>query len=226
MTATSCVDDSWFDAEREPPGFDQEHGDRAYLAPTGALSLNWNAVGVFLRPGAGRRREGRGRRDGAAQRVLHRRQRAGHRHQRRSAASTSPRSPTRTSEHAEDRRRRLRARSRRASWSVYKKHRQPAAVLRLHAEGAADAARGEGEGPGARWRTAPPSAKLLTVYQSDTLDIVLKRMNKHSSNFVAEQLIKMLGAEGKGAAGHPRQRHRGGGRVSRARGRAFRAAPT
>ncbi len=34
------VDDSWFDAERLPPGFDQEYGDKAYLAPTGALSLN------------------------------------------------------------------------------------------------------------------------------------------------------------------------------------------
>ncbi|HZI08008.1 MAG TPA: D-alanyl-D-alanine carboxypeptidase/D-alanyl-D-alanine-endopeptidase, partial [Archangium sp.] len=45
------VDDSWFDAERTPPGFDQEDSDRAYMAPTGALSLNWNAVGVYLRPG-------------------------------------------------------------------------------------------------------------------------------------------------------------------------------
>ena len=44
------VDDGWFDGERLPPGFDQEYGDKAYLAPTGALSLNWNTVGVFLRP--------------------------------------------------------------------------------------------------------------------------------------------------------------------------------
>ena len=42
--------DTWFDAEREPPGYDQEHGDRAYLAPTGALSLNWNSLGIYLRP--------------------------------------------------------------------------------------------------------------------------------------------------------------------------------
>ena len=52
------IDDSWFDAERTPPGYDQEDGDRAYLAPTGALSLNWNAVGIFLRPGDSRRRQG------------------------------------------------------------------------------------------------------------------------------------------------------------------------
>lgn len=45
------VDDSWFDAERAAPGFDQEYGDKAYLAPTGASAPNRNTVGVFLRPG-------------------------------------------------------------------------------------------------------------------------------------------------------------------------------
>jgi D-alanyl-D-alanine carboxypeptidase/D-alanyl-D-alanine-endopeptidase (penicillin-binding protein 4) len=45
------VDDSWFDAERTPPGYDQEDSDRADMAPTGALSLNWNAAAIYLRPG-------------------------------------------------------------------------------------------------------------------------------------------------------------------------------
>src|SRR6218665_2673815 len=45
------VDDAWFDAERTPSGYDQEDSDRAYMSPTGALSLNWNAVGVYLRAG-------------------------------------------------------------------------------------------------------------------------------------------------------------------------------
>ena len=48
------LDDSWFDAQRVAPGFDQEKTDRAYMAPTGALSLNWNAVGVYLRSPGGR----------------------------------------------------------------------------------------------------------------------------------------------------------------------------
>src|SRR5262249_23468096 len=50
------LDDTWFDAERLAPGFEQEISDRAYTAPTGALSLNANAVGVYLRasaPGGG-----------------------------------------------------------------------------------------------------------------------------------------------------------------------------
>ena len=43
------LDDTWFDAERLAPGFEQDISDRAYTAPTGALSLNANAVGVYLR---------------------------------------------------------------------------------------------------------------------------------------------------------------------------------
>ncbi len=46
------LDDTWFDAERLAPGFEQEVSDRAYTAPTGALSLNANAVGVYLRAAA------------------------------------------------------------------------------------------------------------------------------------------------------------------------------
>jgi len=47
----------------------------------------------------------------------------------------------------------------------------------------------------------PERARVLYVAQSETFDLVLKRMNKYSSNFVAEQLLKTLGAEVKGAPG-------------------------
>ena len=46
-------------------------------------------------------------------------------------------------------------------------------------------------------------AEGRVVMRTETLDIVLKKMQKHSSNFVAEQLIKVLGAEGKGLPGEP-----------------------
>ena len=42
---------------------------------------------------------------------------------------------------------------------------------------------------------------MLHVAQSETFDLVLKRLNKVSSNFVAEQLIKTLGAEVSGPPG-------------------------
>src|SRR3712207_1441809 len=45
------------------------------------------------------------------------------------------------------------------------------------------------------------NARLLHVSQSETLDLVLKRLNKMSSNFVAETLVKAMGAEVHGAPG-------------------------
>jgi D-alanyl-D-alanine carboxypeptidase/D-alanyl-D-alanine-endopeptidase (penicillin-binding protein 4) len=41
----------------------------------------------------------------------------------------------------------------------------------------------------------------LYVGQSESLDLILKKLNKVSSNFIAEQLIKALGAEGRGVPG-------------------------
>lgn len=46
------VDDSLFDGERFDPGRDPNRVDRAYDAPIGAASMNWNSINVFVRPGA------------------------------------------------------------------------------------------------------------------------------------------------------------------------------
>ena len=45
------VDDSLFDRERFDASRQEERVDRAYDAPTGAMSFNWNSVNVFVRPG-------------------------------------------------------------------------------------------------------------------------------------------------------------------------------
>src|SRR6185437_5627530 len=47
------VDDTFFDDVRVGPGFDQKQEDLPFRAPNGALSLNYNAVGVHVLPGAG-----------------------------------------------------------------------------------------------------------------------------------------------------------------------------
>lgn len=47
------VDDSKFDHIRFDPTRDPVRNDRAYDAPVGAMSMNWNSVNVFVRP-AGR----------------------------------------------------------------------------------------------------------------------------------------------------------------------------
>jgi len=45
------VDDTFFDELRFDPSRQNVRVDRAYDAPTGAMSFNWNSVNVFVRPG-------------------------------------------------------------------------------------------------------------------------------------------------------------------------------
>ncbi len=45
------VDDSAFDTVRYDPTRDPGRVDRAYDSPVGAMSLNWNAINIYIRPG-------------------------------------------------------------------------------------------------------------------------------------------------------------------------------
>ena len=49
--------------------------------------------------------------------------------------------------------------------------------------------------------TIPKKASLLSVYESEPLPSIISEANKASDNFVAEQLLKTLGAEVLGAPG-------------------------
>lgn len=195
------VDDTWFDQEREPPGYDQEHGDRAYLAPPGALSLNWNAVGVYLRPGGGVGSPAVAELEPASEYfTLESRLFTGTATQRRfNVVSGLDKDKLHQKIEVTGY-----VPYEKGSWSVWKKIDSPAlytgfTLKRLLAE------RGIKVKGKVKLGTAPQNAKLVAVTQSDTLDIVLKRLNKHSSNFVAEQLIKTLGAEARGVPGtHPK----------------------
>lgn len=44
------VDDSDFDTIRADPSRDPERVDRAYDAPIGAMSFNWNSINIYIRP--------------------------------------------------------------------------------------------------------------------------------------------------------------------------------
>lgn len=46
------VDDTDFDSVRADPSRDPERVDRAYDAPVGAMSFNWNSISIFVRPSA------------------------------------------------------------------------------------------------------------------------------------------------------------------------------
>lgn len=51
VTGEIIVDDSLFDKERFDSSRQKVRVDRAYDAPTGAMSFNWNSINVFIRPG-------------------------------------------------------------------------------------------------------------------------------------------------------------------------------
>ncbi|MBL8919922.1 MAG: D-alanyl-D-alanine carboxypeptidase/D-alanyl-D-alanine-endopeptidase [Myxococcaceae bacterium] len=197
ITDGIVLDESYFDGERTAPGFDQETGDKSYLAPTGALSLNWNSVGVYLRPG-----------DKVGQPaateveppsdffVIESEAVTGTKTQRRYTVSSSV--------DKDKVRQKIEVKGvvpiDKGVWSQWKKIDQPALYFGFTLKQMLQA-RGVKVKGRIRAGGVPTTAKLLTASASDTLDIVLKRLNKNSSNFVAEQLIKVIGAEVKGVPG-------------------------
>ena len=46
--------------------------------------------------------------------------------------------------------------------------------------------------------TTPPRARVLAAHHSEPLAVILRGMNKHSNNFIAEQITKTMGAEVQG----------------------------
>lgn len=187
------LDESYFDAERLAPGFEQETTDRPYTAPTGALSLNANTVGVYVRStGAGARPvvevdpmsdyftvvNGAVGTQSRARRVSVSSERDGDR-QRIVVRGTVPPS---------------------GESVVWRRIDAPplyyGQTLKMLLEQRGVRVKGK-----VRVGSVPERTKLLYVAQSDTFDLVLKRMNKTSNNFIAETLMKVLGAESKGAPG-------------------------
>lgn len=51
ITGNIIADDTTFDSERFDPGREADRNDRAYDAPVGALSFNWNSTTIYIRPG-------------------------------------------------------------------------------------------------------------------------------------------------------------------------------
>ncbi len=190
------VDDTYFDGEREGPGFDQENGDKSYLAPTGAASLNWNVVAVNVAPGTGRGLSARVELEPASDffEVVNR------------ATTVSARAGRRlkVSSVVAGGRQRIVVEGRIAQGSrmqvVRRKIDDPALylgyTLRKLLELRGVALRGR-----VRKGEVPSDARLVHVEESDSLAEIIRRLNKTSNNFVAEQLIKTLGAEVKGAPG-------------------------
>nr|WP_228530996.1 MULTISPECIES: D-alanyl-D-alanine carboxypeptidase/D-alanyl-D-alanine-endopeptidase [Myxococcaceae] len=190
------LDDTWFDAERTAPGYDQEDTDRAYMAPTGALSLNANTVGIYLRPAEAPGQKASVEVEPASEFFLVEGGLAtGSRRARRISVS---------SEAAGDKQklvvRGVLPADKSGAVSVWKKVDNPPMYFGYTLKSLL-AQRGVKVKGKVKLGGVSANARLLHVSQSETFDLVLKRLNKHSSNFVAETLVKTMGAEVHGAPG-------------------------
>ncbi|HEX8907594.1 MAG TPA: D-alanyl-D-alanine carboxypeptidase/D-alanyl-D-alanine-endopeptidase, partial [Anaeromyxobacteraceae bacterium] len=191
------VDDSFFDGQREGPGYDQERGDRSYLAPVGALSLNFNVVAIHVAPGARAGDRGRVELEPPSD-YLEVENRT------RTVRPSGRRRVTPSSVRLQSGRQRIVVDARLPAGGrdqvFYRKIDDPPLyfghTLRRLLE-----LRGVRVTGQVRHAAVPTSARLLLVAQSESLGEVVRRLDKTSNNFVAEQLLKTLGAEKKGLPG-------------------------
>jgi D-alanyl-D-alanine carboxypeptidase/D-alanyl-D-alanine-endopeptidase (penicillin-binding protein 4) len=190
------IDDEWFDAQRAGPGYDQEEGDRSYLAPTGAVSLNHNAIAIHVAPGD--RAGARGRVEVEPDSdyvVIENRTTTGKARSRRRLQIESSLSGGKQRIRVEGR---LPLGSR--AQVAWRKIDDPAAYFGHTLKRLLEERGVRVLGP-VRLGRVPEGAQLVHVAESETVGEVARRLNKHSNNFTAEQLVKALGAHVKGPPG-------------------------
>ena len=191
------LDDSFFDREEFGPGWEQETSDKAWAAGVGALSLNHNAVAIYITPAE--RAGGRARVEVDPD--------------TRDYFVVEPRVVTVRS----NGRRKLRPhaladgdRTRIVVEGRIPKGAEPVVMFRRVGDPSFYygqtlkmllKARGIRVSGRVKRGSAPESAVLIQSYDSPELAEVVRDMNKVSSNFIAEMLVKTLGAELKGTPG-------------------------
>jgi D-alanyl-D-alanine carboxypeptidase/D-alanyl-D-alanine-endopeptidase (penicillin-binding protein 4) len=189
------VDDSFFDDIRLGPGFEQKQEDLPFRAPAGALSLNYNAVGVHVLAGPS---------DGAPARVVidpqtpyfvvtnEVRTVAGARtlltvETRESDGHTEVlvKGRIRVGDPGHTQQRRVAHPYLYAAWAFKE------LAARRGIKIAGNITRGQ----------VPEQAKAMAAHDSLPLGVVVRDVNKRSNNFMAEQILKTLGAESGGRPG-------------------------
>jgi serine-type D-Ala-D-Ala carboxypeptidase/endopeptidase (penicillin-binding protein 4) len=190
-----AVDDTFFDDVRVGPGFEQKSEDLPFRAPNGALSLNYNAVGVHVLPGAD---------DAAAARVVvdpqtpyftvvneARTVASG-----RTAITVEARE---TPDHTE-----LKVSGRIRIGDAGQMQLRRVAHPDLYTANAFRellSRRGIKVTGNIVREATPSTAKALSAHYSQPLGVVVRDVNKRSNNFMAEQILKTLGAETGGRPG-------------------------
>ena len=191
------LDDTHFDREQYGAGWEQESSDKSWAAGVGALSLNHNAVAIYVSPGdrAGQRARVEVEPDVRDYFSIE---------NRVATVRANGRRKLRPHTFADGERTRVvvdgRVPVRGDPMIMYRRVGDPTfyygQVLRLLLR-----QRGIRVAGRVRRGVAPESATLIESYESPELAEIVRDMNKVSSNFIAEMLVKTLGAELKGAPG-------------------------
>ncbi|MFH1502080.1 MAG: D-alanyl-D-alanine carboxypeptidase/D-alanyl-D-alanine-endopeptidase [Candidatus Eisenbacteria bacterium] len=189
------LDTTWFDgADTATP--DADDGDRAYHARTGALSLNFNAIAVHVYPGAGMGNDA----------VVSVSPDVGLVELRSSARTGSSRrgSTLEVRRTFEDGRNVVTVTGRIPEGSpgrtYYRNLDDPASAFGTAMAGFLSGAGVTLEGR-RRLGVYPDDATLLHRHESKPLSLIVRDLGKYSSNFAAEQLVKVLAAERFGPPG-------------------------
>ncbi|MGQ0508164.1 MAG: D-alanyl-D-alanine carboxypeptidase/D-alanyl-D-alanine endopeptidase, partial [Myxococcaceae bacterium] len=182
------LDETWFDAQRTPRGYDQEETDFAYMAPTGALSLHANAVGLYVLPA----------RPGVKPQVTVDPPSDYVTVDTSRLSGQCPRPDLGVKSRPDGEKQKLVVFGclvdPRAGARVWKKIDQPAFYFG-HTFKRVLADRGIQLKGKVRLGAAPKDATPLLVARSESLADVLKKINKRSINFAAETLLKTMAAE-------------------------------
>jgi len=190
-----AVDDTFFDDVRLGPGFEQKQEDAPFRAPNGALSLNYNAVGVRVLPGSG---------DGAPARVVIDPQTAYFvvTNEARTVAAGRTALTVESKESPEHTEILVKGRIRMGDPGQVQLRRVSHPDLYAAWAFRELCARRGIKIAGTVVRAAvPQGARALGAHYSQPLGVAVRDVNKYSNNFMAEQILKTLGAETGGRPG-------------------------
>ncbi|HEY0838909.1 MAG TPA: D-alanyl-D-alanine carboxypeptidase/D-alanyl-D-alanine-endopeptidase [Vulgatibacter sp.] len=190
------IDDTYFDAEYDGPGWEQDDSDRPYMAGAGAVSLNFNAVGIHVHPGEGTGATARVELEPPSDYLVLDNQ----------AITGPPGSRSRVVANSvpDGKRQKIVVRARIAT-------NEPGEIQYRRIS---DPPRYTGEsfktllgelGVKVRGKVVlgavPADLKPIVVDRSEPLTVLIHKLNKWSQNHMSEMLLKTLGAESRGAPG-------------------------
>ena len=193
------LDDTYFDEQGDGPGWDQDHTARPYQAPMGALSLNFNSVAVLVFPTLAGKASRVDLFPGSAHfKLINQVTTSDRTHFTLDSRSVNGKDQITVSGRIAMHHPGARSHCKVVNPSFYTGYSLLDAFKR----------QGIKVGDTVKRGPVPAGAELIFSYQSLSLGELVRKVNKLSQNFMAEQLWKTLGAEFLGPAGSWRKGER------------------